>query len=1119
MGKLQKISKLRQGQEIELEFLNKFVVTVNTIIDEFESMEEINTENSKIVKELDEALSNFNENYEQKLNKIPNLNELLIKFGNLSNTFTFEDKIRPVDSPLNNKSNLSFIVVENITPYISGQASIGEKTIILELGHRTVEFEFVELSISSAEEFAEAVQQHGRLFVVSDSAYVEAPSFNPNEDAYYYKQTYQQGRTVNVNRLWFYYNGSLHNFSTDANGNSLLQIMPTIRINEQGYWVIGGETTEISAKGEQGVSGERGPIGPQGPKGDRGNTGLQGPQGIAGNSGKTSTVLICSADDQNGTNMVLNRFVDGKKYIGFKFVYQEDSQATIDSTPWHFVKVAGDTYYPHVSADGTKLYFSTTPPTETVTEGYSVKGDKGDTGATGPAPIIKFEKTDGTIIDADRTTVDGVEIFHAADFEGPQGEQGLKGDKGDKGDTGVKGSDGRSISSIVSSYDQDGNTVVTIVFSDATTDTFKVNKGQKGDQGIQGAKGDQGNSVTIESTVSNVSNLPSASLVAAGKGYIVEEDEEHQNLEGTLYVSNGTSWVYCGQVKGPQGDQGPKGDKGDKGDTGDSAGFGTPTITVTQLQEGATPTASVSSSGSNTSKVFEFAFGIPKGDTGATGPQGPQGIQGQQGPQGTSGVTPHIDSTTGNWFIGETNTGVHAQGSQGDPGTPGINGKSIHLLNNPKDTWVEKDSTASGIPGTYKVGDLGITTDWYLLEAKSTNTWESKGMFRGSDGNKIYTFSGSGAPASGNVSNPLVGDLAYNTTNKHLYKYSLSGWLDLGALTGDVGPSAGFGTPTAEIEFINDDEPTVSVSASGPNTAKVFHFEFGIPSAKTVTMETTKRGITSTILNTYDVLDAETNITQNVDLSDVRVSPTAVHHNPNQSTTYASAKFILDLTILKNLINTESATIGSLTFNRLKNFKIVSCTIKLLRSDTESGTYTEYKTLDISKIDISVTNFGTRPALNFSYAIETSNTAGYYKLSVEDLVVAIINNVKLDVKLKKSETTTYSNDYHLIFAEQSSATVTKTFNVPALVGRNVWKTGYYLANDNTANVQGIEYSNGVLTVTCSVQANTSYMLSIVFVASLLDGTSSSTVQIKTHDDDNDIHYDTPVKLFLVSKGE
>jgi hypothetical protein len=68
----------------------------------------------------------------------------------------------------------------------------------------------------------------------------------------------------------------------------------------------------------------------------------------------------------------------------------------------------------------------------------------------------------------------------------------------------------------------------------------------------------------------------------------------------------------------------------------------------------------------------------PKGDKGdpftyddftpeqLEGLRGPQGIQGETGPAGTA---PHIDSTTGNWFVGSTDTGVHAQGPAGQDGT------------------------------------------------------------------------------------------------------------------------------------------------------------------------------------------------------------------------------------------------------------------------------------------------------------------------------------------------------------------------------------------------------------------------------------------------------------------
>lgn len=36
-----------------------------------------------------------------------------------------------------------------------------------------------------------------------------------------------------------------------------------------------------------------------------------------------------------------------------------------------------------------------------------------------------------------------------------------------------------------------------------------------------------------------------------------------------------------------------------------------------------------------------------------------------RGPTGSAGITPHIDIVTGNWFIGDIDTGVHAQGPAG----------------------------------------------------------------------------------------------------------------------------------------------------------------------------------------------------------------------------------------------------------------------------------------------------------------------------------------------------------------------------------------------------------------------------------------------------------------------
>lgn len=64
-----------------------------------------------------------------------------------------------------------------------------------------------------------------------------------------------------------------------------------------------------------------------------------------------------------------------------------------------------------------------------------------------------------------------------------------------------------------------------------------------------------------------------------------------------------------------------------------------------------------------------------RGQPGRDGVDGKPGKDGSPGEDGHDGVTPHIDATTGHWFVGTTDTGVSAQGPQGLPGSPGRDGK------------------------------------------------------------------------------------------------------------------------------------------------------------------------------------------------------------------------------------------------------------------------------------------------------------------------------------------------------------------------------------------------------------------------------------------------------------
>ena len=208
---------------------------------------------------------------------------------------------------------------------------------------------------------------------------------------------------------------------------------------------------------------------------------------------------------------------------------------------------------------------------------------------------------------------------------------------------------------------------------------------------------------------------------------------------------------FAKENKGEKGDpglQGEPGPKGDKGDTGESG-----------------PTGPQGPSGPQGEAGLNGINGAPgpqgeKGDIGPMGPegpqgeQGPQGIQGEIGPQGPQGpagkngtngtngtngqdgITPHIDSVSGNWFIGDIDTGVHAQGPQGETGATGATGAQ----------GPQGEQGVQGNPGT-------------------------------------------------------------NGTN------------------GTDGTSAGFGTPTATVDT-NIGTPSVTISASGPDTAKIFSFAF-----------------------------------------------------------------------------------------------------------------------------------------------------------------------------------------------------------------------------------------------------------------------------------------------------
>jgi hypothetical protein len=92
---------------------------------------------------------------------------------------------------------------------------------------------------------------------------------------------------------------------------------------------------------------------------------------------------------------------------------------------------------------------------------------------------------------------------------------------------------------------------------------------------------------------------------------------------------------------------------------------------------------------------------------------GGEGTQGPKGDKGDPGVTPHIDSTTGNWFIGDQDTGVHAQGPQGPAGSGSGGGASVGTLSTTSTSKLTPSSSESfsGSISLHKVSKTGSFDD------------------------------------------------------------------------------------------------------------------------------------------------------------------------------------------------------------------------------------------------------------------------------------------------------------------------------------------------------------------------------------------------------------------------
>lgn len=133
---------------------------------------------------------------------------------------------------------------------------------------------------------------------------------------------------------------------------------------------------------------------------------------------------------------------------------------------------------------------------------------------------------------------------------------------------------------------------------------------------------------------------------------------------------------------------------------------------------------------------------------------GQDGKPGENGQHGQNGLTPFIGEN-GNWWIGEQDTGIHAQGQQGNPGQdgqPGADGLTPYIGENgnwwigSQDTGIHAQGeqgrdgssvlTANGVPedSLGKNGDSYINLDNWDYYVKENDSWNLRGNIKGSEG-------------------------------------------------------------------------------------------------------------------------------------------------------------------------------------------------------------------------------------------------------------------------------------------------------------------------------------------------------------------------------------------------
>lgn len=473
---------------------------------------------------------------------------------------------------------------------------------------------------------------------------------------------------------------------------SQVQPQKSYTINSNGIWCIDGEPTGISAIGGEGPQGIPGPKGERGEQGPKGETGPQGLQGIKGNAGKTPIVDIVYAEDDNGTGAVSweqlqrdNVSTLDKPYIGIKVYYNTDSEDMRNATPYVYSKIHGEAFYPYV-VDG-KLYFANTYQPNS-SQGYSVQGPVGAEGAPGPAPIIGI-KTFTETPDIDETHWELTTDTSTRQWSNQNNTTYTYG---------MVVSYNGNYYKCIDQYTIRAEEVPYEITQEGSIPKYYFDKREF--IGPPGPQGPAGTSVTFKGAAYKIQEWDDSSVeyttdedatFSKTTKYRVFTDASTEVTNSTLqdgYIFHGhlfvcdnatyNKFVYVGLI-GYQG-------------------IGITNIVVNE---------------SNDEEMIITLTDPKEGDSFT------RTIEMPRGPRGYGFVSASIDNeeklvlTTEN---GDTITTSNAIPRSTIPGPEGSRGNSISVLGQAASAL-----TASTVAETYKVGDLGISTDYYLLKVVENN--------------------------------------------------------------------------------------------------------------------------------------------------------------------------------------------------------------------------------------------------------------------------------------------------------------------------------------------------------------------------------------------------------------